>query len=69
MDNSPKPSAETATSAMRLRVVFVDICFLSLVVKKNLFFTAGEKFFSPRDAMHVLLHHIPHRVSGRGEEN
>ena len=27
----PKPKVETATSAMRLRVVFVDICFLSLV--------------------------------------
>jgi hypothetical protein len=30
-DIKPKPKAETATSAMRLRVVFVDICFLSLV--------------------------------------
>jgi len=29
--NTPKPKAETATSAMRLRVVFVDICFLSIV--------------------------------------
>jgi hypothetical protein len=29
--NKPKPKAETATSAMRLRVVFVDICFLSRV--------------------------------------
>jgi len=28
---SPNPTAETATSAMRLRVVFVDICFLSIV--------------------------------------
>jgi hypothetical protein len=27
----PKPNADTATSAMRLRSVFVDICFLSLV--------------------------------------
>jgi hypothetical protein len=27
----PKPKVETATSAMRLRVVFVDICFLSIV--------------------------------------
>ena len=27
----PKPKAETATSATRLRVVFVDICFLSIV--------------------------------------
>jgi hypothetical protein len=30
-DRRPKPKAETATSAMRLSVVFVDICFLSLV--------------------------------------
>jgi hypothetical protein len=30
-ESIPKPNAETATSAMRLRVVFVDICFLSLV--------------------------------------
>jgi hypothetical protein len=30
-DINPNPKAETATSAMRLRVVFVDICFLSLV--------------------------------------
>jgi hypothetical protein len=30
-DRSPKPIAETATSALRLIVVFVDICFLSLV--------------------------------------
>jgi hypothetical protein len=27
---TPKPNAETATSAMRLRSVFVDICFLSI---------------------------------------
>jgi hypothetical protein len=40
--NMPNPNAETATSAMRLRVVFVDICFLSLVVKKTFFFTAGK---------------------------
>ena len=26
----PKPNAATATSAMRLKVVFVDICFLSI---------------------------------------
>ena len=29
-DNRPKPIADTATSAMRLRSVFVDICFLSI---------------------------------------
>jgi hypothetical protein len=28
--NRPNPIADTATSAMRLRSVFVDICFLSV---------------------------------------
>jgi cytoskeletal protein RodZ len=30
-DITPKPNAATATSATRLKVVFVDICFLSIV--------------------------------------
>jgi hypothetical protein len=30
-DITPKPKAATDTSAMRLIVVFVDICFLSIV--------------------------------------
>jgi hypothetical protein len=42
-ESVPKPKAETATSAMRLRVVFVDICFLSLVVEKTFFSTAGKE--------------------------
>jgi hypothetical protein len=29
-ESIPKPNAETATSEMRLRSVFVDICFLSI---------------------------------------
>jgi hypothetical protein len=29
-DRTPRPKAATATSAMRLKVVFVDICFLSI---------------------------------------
>jgi hypothetical protein len=29
-DRSPNPNEATATSAMRLKVVFVDICFLSI---------------------------------------
>jgi hypothetical protein len=33
----PKPKAETATSATRLRVVFVDICFLSIKVDSRAF--------------------------------
>jgi hypothetical protein len=32
-DNRPKPNADTATSAMRLIDVFVDICFLSKKVE------------------------------------
>ena len=28
--NTPKPKAATVTSATRLKVVFVDICFLSI---------------------------------------
>jgi hypothetical protein len=31
IDSAPKPKAATVTSAMRLKVVFVDICFLSIV--------------------------------------
>jgi len=30
-ERTPKPNAATATSAMRLNVVFEDICFLSIV--------------------------------------
>jgi hypothetical protein len=33
-DRTPRPSAATATSAMRLKFVVVDICFLSIVVSK-----------------------------------
>jgi hypothetical protein len=29
-ESVPKPNAATATSATRLKVVFVDICFLSI---------------------------------------
>jgi hypothetical protein len=29
-DKRPKPKAATVTSATRLKVVFVDICFLSI---------------------------------------
>jgi len=32
---TPSPNAATATSAMRLKVVFVDICFLSIVDLEN----------------------------------
>jgi len=42
-ESVPKLNAETATSAMRLRVIFVDICFLSLVVEKTFFSTAGKE--------------------------
>jgi len=37
MLSNPKPNADTATSAMRLIDVFVDICFLSLKVDSRAF--------------------------------
>jgi len=39
-DISPNPNAETTTSARRLRFVFVDICFLSLVDSRTLLVSA-----------------------------
>jgi hypothetical protein len=41
--NIPKPREATATSAMRLKVVFVDICFLSLVDPKDFFRSAWRR--------------------------
>jgi hypothetical protein len=35
-ETEPSVKAATATSAMRLKVVFVDICFLSIVDLENL---------------------------------
>jgi hypothetical protein len=67
-ESIPKPNAAIAVKAIRLKNVFCDITFLSVVVKKTFFSTAGKEKSLPRDAMHVLLHHIPHRVSGHGEE-
>jgi hypothetical protein len=46
VDKTPKPKAATATSAMRLKVVFVDICFLSLVVNETFSLTAGRERLS-----------------------
>jgi hypothetical protein len=40
-DNRPKPNADTATSAIRLIDVFVDICFLSLKVDLKDFFRSA----------------------------
>ena len=40
--SNPKPNAETTTSARRLKFVFVDIDFLSLVVDKTFSSTAGR---------------------------
>jgi hypothetical protein len=46
-ESNPKPKAATVVSETRLNSVFVDICFLSLVVKKTFFSTAGkEEFFA-----------------------
>ena len=40
--SKPIPNAATATSAMRLKFVFVDICFLSLVVTRNFLVAASR---------------------------
>ena len=45
-DRNPKPNAETTTSAKRLKLVFFDIVFLSLVVTKTFFVTAGKEFLT-----------------------
>jgi hypothetical protein len=46
IETSPPTRATTATRAMRFsRDVFVDIDFLSLVVKKTFSFTAGKEEF------------------------
>jgi hypothetical protein len=65
----PKPRDATATSATRLKVVFVDICFLS-ISRVWEFPNLGLNQISliRFDESHVLIHQIPHRVSGRGEE-
>jgi hypothetical protein len=68
-DRRPKPKAATVTSAMRLKVVFVDICFLS--ISRVLEFPElglNQISLVRFDESHVLIHQIPHRVSGRGEE-
>jgi len=68
-ESAPKPNAATATSAMRLKVVFVDICFLSISRTKEFpQFGLNQISLIRFDESHVLIHQIPHRVSGRGEE-
>jgi hypothetical protein len=42
-EREAKPSAATSTSAMRLKAVVVDIDFLSEVVLKTFFKTAGKE--------------------------
>jgi hypothetical protein len=39
---TPIPNAATATSAIRLKFVFVDICFLSLVANRNFLVAASR---------------------------
>jgi len=68
-ESIPKPKAATATSAMRLKVVFVDICFLSISRTEEFpQFGLNQISLVLFDESHVLIHQIPHRVSGRGEE-
>jgi hypothetical protein len=56
---TPKPKAATATSATRLKVVFVDICFLSISRARE-FPDLGLNRISPIqfDESHVLIHQI-----------
>jgi hypothetical protein len=69
VDKTPIPKAATATSAMRLIVVFVDICFLSISrVREFPVLGLNQISLIRFDESHVLIHQIPHRVSGRGEE-
>jgi hypothetical protein len=68
-ESIPKPIAATATSAMRLIDVVVDICFLSISRTKEFpQFGLNQISLIRFDESHVLIHQIPHRVSGRGEE-
>jgi hypothetical protein len=39
---TPRPKEATATSAMRLKFVFVDICFLSIVVTRTFLVAASR---------------------------
>ena len=68
-DNRPNPIADTATSAMRLRSVFVDICFLSFSRSSDDPNFGLERFLVPLDSSYVLMNRIPHSVSGRSEES
>jgi hypothetical protein len=56
---TPKPREATATSATRLKVVFVDICFLSISRARE-FPDLGLNRISPIqfDESHVLIHQI-----------
>jgi hypothetical protein len=43
-ERTPRPKAATVTSARRLKVVFVDICFLSIVDPRNFRRSAWNQF-------------------------
>jgi hypothetical protein len=67
IDKRPIPKAATATSAMRLVVVFVDMYFLSISRTEEFpQFGLNQISLIRFDESHVLIHQIPHRVSGRG---
>jgi hypothetical protein len=68
--NKPKPIADTATSAMRLRSVFVDICFLSISQGRE-FPTLGLNQISliRFDESHVLIHQIPRSIPVETKES
>ena len=64
----PKPKAATVPSAMRLKVVFVDICFLSISrVREFLALGLNQISLIRFDESHVLIHQILRPISGRSE--
>jgi hypothetical protein len=69
LDKKPRPIATTTPSARRLKLVFVDIFFLSKVVLET-FSNTADKDRSLYLVMQCTCYctTIPHRVSGRGKE-
>ena len=47
VERTPKPNAATVTSAIRLKVVFVDICFLSFVAIESFSAAAWNELVIP----------------------
>jgi hypothetical protein len=67
--NRPPVNAMAVASATRLKAVFEDIFFLSISrVREFPDLGLNQISLIRFDESHVLIHQIPHRVSGRGGE-